>query len=125
MRLWTCDFEPFGLPIRLEVDHRLIAWRRLRGLEGSATFNQQDGGLQLPPAGTTEVGGRRRFRPQAAFAQVDLSLCRLEQVLDRLHRDRFAEVITLHFVAIVFAQKRHLIIGLDPLGDDPQIELLP
>jgi len=33
-------------------------------------------------------------------------------------------MIALHLVAIVLAQDCHLIVRLDPLGDDPQIELL-
>ena len=49
---------------------------------------------------------------------------RLEQFLDLVRRKRLAEVITLHFVAIVVAQERHLLVRFDAFGDDPQIELL-
>jgi hypothetical protein len=73
---------------------------------------------------TKSIRRWRQFKREASFAEADLWRCRPEQFLDRLRCDRFTEVITLHFVAIVFPQKRHLIISLDPLSDDPQIQLL-
>ncbi|MER8929996.1 hypothetical protein NKI34_20440 [Mesorhizobium sp. M0700] len=48
-----------------------------------------------------------------------------EQFLDVLRTNRPAEMIALHFVAIVPAQESHLIICLNALGDDPQVEILP
>jgi len=66
----------------------------------------------------------RPLKRETTFDGADLWRCRFEQFRDRLRSDRLAEVITLHFVAIVLAQKRHLIVGLDALGDDPQIQLL-
>jgi len=33
-------------------------------------------------------------------------------------------MITLHLIGVIFAQERELIVGLDALGDEPQIELL-
>jgi hypothetical protein len=50
---------------------------------------------------------------------------RPKQLLDFPCRHRPAEVITLHFIAIILAQKRHLIFRLYPLCDHSQIELLP
>jgi len=48
-----------------------------------------------------------------------------EQILDLPCWHRLAEVITLHFVAVVRAQEGDLIVSLDTFGNDPQIELLP
>ena len=49
---------------------------------------------------------------------------RPDQFLDLLRREWPAEMITLHLIGVIFAQERELIVGLDALGDEPQIELL-
>lgn len=47
-----------------------------------------------------------------------------EHFLDVGGRNRFAEMIALHFIAVVLAQEGHLIVRLDALGNDPQIQIL-
>jgi hypothetical protein len=44
--------------------------------------------------------------------------------LNLLGLDRFAETISLHFIAVIFTQERDLVVRFDALGYDPQIQLL-
>ena len=57
---------------------------------------------------------------------IELGLSRhlSEQALNLPRENRFAEMVALHFIAIVFAQERNLRFCFGPLRDDLQIELL-